>query len=157
LYRITYIVCCWYIMCVIMYRYCVHRLATGWTVWGSNPGGGEIFRTRREQLWGPPSPLYNRYRVTFPWVKRPVRGVDHTPPSIAEVKERVELCVYSICDFMADYRVKCTFIVSTGIFVSFQICSSTVGVVLPSITDGGKSVCGATELMLRCLRYWCKR
>jgi hypothetical protein len=32
------------------------RLATGWTVRGSNPGwGGEIFRTRPARPWGPPS------------------------------------------------------------------------------------------------------
>ena len=24
-------------------------LATGWTVWGSNPGGGEVFRTRPDR------------------------------------------------------------------------------------------------------------
>ena len=34
-------------------------------------------------------------RVSFPGVKRPVRGVDHPPPSSAEVKERVELYLYS--------------------------------------------------------------
>jgi hypothetical protein len=28
-------------------------------------GGGEIFRTRSDRPWGPPSPLYNGYRV-FP-------------------------------------------------------------------------------------------
>jgi hypothetical protein len=27
----------------------VQRLTTGWTVWGSNPGGGEIFRTRPDR------------------------------------------------------------------------------------------------------------
>jgi hypothetical protein len=32
---------------------------------------------------------------SFPGVKRPGRGVDHTPPSNAEVKERVELYLYS--------------------------------------------------------------
>jgi hypothetical protein len=32
---------------------------------------------------------------SFPMVKRPRRGVDHPPPSSAEVKERVELCLYS--------------------------------------------------------------
>jgi hypothetical protein len=37
-----------------------HRLATGWTVRGSNPGGGENFRTRPDR---PSSLLYNRYRV----------------------------------------------------------------------------------------------
>ena len=43
----------------------VKRLATGWTVRGSNPGGGEIFHTRPDRPWGPPSLLYNGYRV-FP-------------------------------------------------------------------------------------------
>ena len=32
---------------------------------------------------------------SFPGVKRPGRGVDHRPPSSAEVKERVELYLYS--------------------------------------------------------------
>jgi len=56
------------------------------------PVGGEIFRTRTDQLLGPPSLLYNGYQV-FPGVKRPGRGVDHPPPSSAEVKERVELYI----------------------------------------------------------------
>ena len=29
--------------------------------------------------------------VSFSWVKRPGRGVDHPPPSSADVKERVDL------------------------------------------------------------------
>jgi len=32
---------------------------------------------------------------SFPGVKRPGRGVDHTPPFSAEVKERVKLYFYS--------------------------------------------------------------
>ena len=36
----------------------VQRLATGWTVWESNRGGGEIFRTRPDWFWGPHSLLY---------------------------------------------------------------------------------------------------
>ena len=28
----------------------VQRLTTGWTVLGSNPGGGEIFHTRPDRL-----------------------------------------------------------------------------------------------------------
>jgi len=43
----------------------VQRLATGWTARGSNPSGGEIFCTCPDQPWGPPSLLYNGYRV-FP-------------------------------------------------------------------------------------------
>ena len=50
----------------------------GWTLWGSNLGGGETFRTRPGKPWGPPSLLYNGYRV-FPGVKRQERGVDHLP------------------------------------------------------------------------------
>jgi hypothetical protein len=43
----------------------VWRLVTGWTVRGSKPGGGELFRTRPYWPWGPPSLLCNGYRV-FP-------------------------------------------------------------------------------------------
>ena len=41
----------------------VQRLATGWTVRGSNPGGGEIFRKRPDWPWGRPSLLYKGYLV----------------------------------------------------------------------------------------------
>jgi len=30
---------------------------------GSSPGGGEVFRTRPDWPWGPPSLLYKRYGV----------------------------------------------------------------------------------------------
>jgi hypothetical protein len=59
------------------------------------PFGSEISRTRPDLPWGPPSLLYNGYRVSFPGVKRPGPGVDHPPPSSAEVEERVELYLYS--------------------------------------------------------------
>jgi len=39
--------------------------------------------------------ILNGYWVSFPGVKRPGRGVDHPPPSSAEVKERVELYLCS--------------------------------------------------------------
>jgi hypothetical protein len=41
------------------------------------------------------SASYTMGTGSFPGVKRPGRGVDHPPPSIAEVKERVELYLYS--------------------------------------------------------------
>jgi len=67
-----------------------------WTARGSNPGGSEIFRTCPDPFWGPPSLLYNGHLVSFPWVKRPGRGLGHPPtPSIAEVKKRVELYLYT--------------------------------------------------------------
>jgi len=48
------------------------------------PVGMSFFRTRPDRLWGPPSLLYYGYRV-FLWLKGPGRGVDHPPPSSAEV------------------------------------------------------------------------
>ena len=57
--------------------------------------GGEIFRTFPYRSLGPPSLLYNGYRISFPGVKRPGRDVNHTTTSNAEVKERVEIYFYS--------------------------------------------------------------
>ena len=49
------------------------------------PVGGEIFRTSPDRPWGPPSLLYNGYRV-FPGGKlQPRRDADPSPPSSAEV------------------------------------------------------------------------
>ena len=59
-------------------------------------GGGEIFRTRPDRTCGPPSLLHNGYRVSFPEVKRSGRVVDHPHRTSAEVKERVELYLYSL-------------------------------------------------------------
>ena len=47
---------------------------------GSNPGGGEIFRTCPDLPRGPPSLLYNEYGVSFPGVRQSDRNVDHPPP-----------------------------------------------------------------------------
>ena len=56
-----------------------------WTVRGLNPCGGEIFRTCPDRSWGPPSLLYNGYRV-FPGGRfRPGRDADPSPPSSAVV------------------------------------------------------------------------
>jgi hypothetical protein len=43
----------------------------------------------------PSIPALGSTQPPVQWVKRPVRGVDHPPPSSAEVKERVELYIYS--------------------------------------------------------------
>jgi hypothetical protein len=66
-------------------------LATGWAVQGSNPGGGEIFRTCPDRPWDPPNHLYNGYLVFPGGRKRPGRDADPSPPYSAEVQNRVEL------------------------------------------------------------------
>jgi len=70
-------------------------MATGWTVRGSNPDGGKIFRTSPDRPWVPPILLYNGYRV-FPGGKeRPGRDADPSPPSSTVGHEKVELYLYS--------------------------------------------------------------
>jgi len=71
----------------------VGRLATSWTVRGSNPSGvsSALVNTRP----GAHPASYTNGTRSLPGVKRPVRGVDHPPPpSTAEVKERVELYLH---------------------------------------------------------------
>ena len=65
----------------------VQRLATGWTVRGSNPGGGEIFHSCPDRPWGLPSLLYNGYRVFSGGKERSGRDADPSPPSSAMVKK----------------------------------------------------------------------
>ena len=66
--------------------------------------GGEIFRTCPDRPWGPPSLLYNGYRV-FPGCKeRPGRDADPSPPSSAVGHERVELNLYSLYGPYGLYR-----------------------------------------------------
>jgi len=68
--------------------YCVQiSLTTGWTVRRSNPRGGEIFRTCPDRPWGPPSLLYNGYRVFPVGKERPGRDADPSPSFSAVVKK----------------------------------------------------------------------
>jgi len=64
----------------------VQRLATVWTIRGSNPVGSEIFHTRADRPWGPLSLVYHGYWVPFSGVKRPGRGIDHPYRSSGEAK-----------------------------------------------------------------------
>ena len=89
----------------------VQRFATGWTVRGSNPGGGgEIFRTRPGRPWGTTQPSVQWVPGIFPEGKAAGAWCWPSTPSSAEVKERVELYLYSplrvfVNRKTADYRV----------------------------------------------------
>ena len=63
----------------------------------SNPDSGKIFRASPDRPWGPPNLLYSGHRFFSGGgrVKQTRRGLDHPSPSSAEVKERVELYIYS--------------------------------------------------------------
>jgi hypothetical protein len=61
----------------------------GWTVRGSNPGGGKIFRTCLNRPWGPPRLLYNRYRVFLGGTERQGLDADLSPPSSAVVMKQL--------------------------------------------------------------------
>jgi len=59
------------------------------------PVGSEIFRTRPDRSWDTPNLIYNGYRVFFPGLKRPGRGVVHPSTSSADVKERAQSYLHS--------------------------------------------------------------
>ena len=72
---------CMYVCMYVSIYICIYM-----SVRGKNLSGAR-FPARPDRPWGPPSLLYNGYRV-FPGGKvRPGRDVDHSPPSSAEVME----------------------------------------------------------------------
>jgi hypothetical protein len=82
------------VQCVASHHTDYVVVASRWKGRGSNPSGGKIFRTSPDWPWGPPSPLYNGYRV-FPGGKeRPACDADPSPPSSAVGHVRVELYLY---------------------------------------------------------------
>ena len=64
-------------------------IATGYGVdgLGIESRWGEIFRTCPDRPWGPPSLLYNGYRVFTGGEEQPGRDTDPSPPSSAVVKK----------------------------------------------------------------------
>jgi hypothetical protein len=77
---------------------------------GSNPGG--VGRYSAPVQTGPEAhpASYTMGTGSFPGVKQPRRGVDHPTTSSAEVKERVELYLYSpIWALVACSRVNFSF------------------------------------------------
>jgi len=84
----------------------VQRLDTGWTVLGSNSGGGTgwIFCISPDRPWGPLNLLYSGYRVSFPGLNRSWRDADYPPLSSAKDKERVQ---WSERENQQDATVRC--------------------------------------------------
>jgi hypothetical protein len=68
-------------------------------------GVGEIFSTRPDRPWGPPSLLYNWYRFFSGGKAAEAWRWPPPPPSSAEVKERVDLYLLPLWAFVACSRV----------------------------------------------------
>jgi hypothetical protein len=80
----------------------------GWTVRRSNPGGGEIFRTRPDRPWAHPT-SYTVGTGSFLGVKRPGHGFDHPLLSSAEVRESTAVPLLPLWAFVACSRLNFTF------------------------------------------------
>ena len=65
----------------------VYQLATCWEVREPNPGVGEISCTCPDRSWGPPSLLYNGYRVFPRGKEQPRRDADSSSLASAVVKK----------------------------------------------------------------------
>jgi hypothetical protein len=70
-------------------------LATDLKGWDSKTGGGQHFSYPSIRAPRSTQPPVNGYWVSFRGVKRPGRRIDHPPPLSAEVKEILELHLYS--------------------------------------------------------------
>jgi hypothetical protein len=80
---------------MILFDLKVHcRHATGWMVWGSNPGRGEIFHTCPDGPGAHPASC-TMGAGSFLGVKWPGRGASHPTPPSTKANERVELYLYS--------------------------------------------------------------
>jgi hypothetical protein len=85
---------------------CVSRYSG--TVRGSNPVGAR-FSAPVQTGPGVHASSYTVGKGSFLGAKLPGRGVDHSLPSSAEVKERVGLCLLPLWAFVASSRVNFTF------------------------------------------------
>jgi hypothetical protein len=65
-----------------------------------------LFATSLNRLWGPPSLLYNGFRVYFLGIKRPGREADYSPLSSAEVKNMWSYTYTPQYDYMGWCSIK---------------------------------------------------
>ena len=70
---------------------------------------GEIFRTHPERPGGPTNFLYHRYKISFPGLKKPGRGVDHQPHLVPRLKKEKSNNFNPSRDLTACSRVNFTF------------------------------------------------
>ena len=79
------------------YQYNVVGIATSYELDGPRiePRWGRHFPHLSRQGLGPTHPPIQRVPGLFPGGKAAGRGADHSPPSSADVKERVELYLYA--------------------------------------------------------------
>lgn len=64
---------------------------------GIKPWWGKIFCARPDRPCGPPSLLYNMYRVCFLGIKRPVRDVDYPVPFNRGSRAELNLYAFAVC------------------------------------------------------------
>jgi hypothetical protein len=93
-YNVAAILWLQYMVHVMLFPMINVGLAMGWTVRGLNSDGTEIFHTHSDWSWGSPSLLYSGYHV-FRVGKVPGAWCRSPTPSSTEVKERVEVHLYS--------------------------------------------------------------
>jgi hypothetical protein len=78
----------------------VQRWAKGWMIGVSSPDRAEgiylITTASRPALWPIQPPIHWVPGALSLGVKRPVREAEHSPPSIAEAKECMELYLHSL-------------------------------------------------------------
>jgi hypothetical protein len=87
----------------------------GLTVRGWNPGGGVRYSAPVQSGPGAHPASYTMGAASFPGVKRPRHGVDHPPPSSAEVKERIEYTCASPQGLCSLFSVTFTFTFSISV------------------------------------------
>jgi hypothetical protein len=78
---------------VIQHAKHMHRIILSSVACLAVPCSPHYFINGPDRPWGPPTLLYNGYWVCFTRLKRPGRGVNHSPQSSAVVLEWLELNV----------------------------------------------------------------
>jgi len=116
-------------------------IATGYGLDG--PGiesrwGRDFSRASPDRPWGPPSLLYNGYRVFPRGKERPGRDADPLPPSSAVGHERVELYLYSPYGSYGLYRAS----------VPVQWCTLTFLHRVPNLTEMYSVLLGVQHLFV---------